>query len=200
MFAIGAAGAAAYWVGGGNVDFAVAGSIAIGGVLTSGLGARLTKCLDANTLKRILGSFMMLIAPIVPLRKEIMKMVESKNRTEEENKVTWDAKQIFKLVAIGLLSGFMAGLLGVGGGIIIIPLVAYFMNFSYHKVLGTTLCAMALPAFTGTVTHYRLGKLAFHIFCGVMKPIAKIFAKKRISISYVVKYILFFTTIHSKST
>lgn len=49
------------------------------------------------------------------------------------------------IVFLGLLAGSLSGLLGIGGGVIIIPALIYFFGFSQHSAQGTTLAIMIPP-------------------------------------------------------
>jgi hypothetical protein len=48
-------------------------------------------------------------------------------------------------VAIGLLTGILSGFLGLGGGIIMIPLLIYICGLTQHQAQGTSLAIMVLP-------------------------------------------------------
>ena len=48
-------------------------------------------------------------------------------------------------VMIGFLSGFAAGLFGIGGGVLIIPALMYWAGFSQHMATGTTLAVLLPP-------------------------------------------------------
>jgi uncharacterized protein len=45
---------------------------------------------------------------------------------------------ILILLLLGLVAGYLSGLVGIGGGIIIVPILVYFFSFSQHKAQGTT--------------------------------------------------------------
>ncbi|PKP16567.1 MAG: permease [Bacteroidetes bacterium HGW-Bacteroidetes-23] len=51
---------------------------------------------------------------------------------------------LFLLLCIGLLAGILSGLVGVGGGIIMIPLLV-LMGMSQHQSQGTSLAVLAVP-------------------------------------------------------
>lgn len=51
---------------------------------------------------------------------------------------------IFILLALGLLAGVLSGMVGIGGGIIIVPALVYFLGFTQQGAQGTTLL-MFLP-------------------------------------------------------
>jgi uncharacterized membrane protein YfcA len=46
---------------------------------------------------------------------------------------------------IGLLGGIAAGLFGVGGGIVIVPALIYWVGFTRHKATGTSLAVLLPP-------------------------------------------------------
>jgi uncharacterized protein len=48
-------------------------------------------------------------------------------------------------VLLGILAGIMSGLFGIGGGLIIIPILIYIYGFSQHQAQGTTLAIMIPP-------------------------------------------------------
>ncbi len=48
-------------------------------------------------------------------------------------------------VILGLLAGILSGLLGIGGGIIIIPVMVLLFGMSQHQAQGTTLALMVPP-------------------------------------------------------
>lgn len=46
---------------------------------------------------------------------------------------------ILILVVIGVMTGAFSGFLGIGGGLILIPALVYFMGFGQHEAIGTSL-------------------------------------------------------------
>jgi uncharacterized membrane protein YfcA len=64
---------------------------------------------------------------------------------------------------IGCCSGFLAGLFGVGGGAIVVPALTLATDMNHYQALGTSLCAMSLPAMVGTATHYGKGNVAMRV-------------------------------------
>jgi uncharacterized protein len=61
-----------------------------------------------------------------------------------------------RLVLIGLAAGFFSALFGVGGGIIVVPLLILFLRYSEREAMATSLAAIGLIALAGAVTY------AFH--------------------------------------
>jgi uncharacterized protein len=69
-------------------------------------------------------------------------------------------REVVELVAIGLGAGFLAGLLGVGGGIVMVPAMVLLLGFDQHVAQGTSLLVIIPAALTGSYTHYRRGRLS----------------------------------------
>jgi uncharacterized membrane protein YfcA len=64
------------------------------------------------------------------------------------------------LIVIGLGSGILSGMFGIGGGVLIVPALVYVLKFSQHKAQGTSLAAMLLPiGILGVVEYYRHGNV-----------------------------------------
>ena len=53
--------------------------------------------------------------------------------------------QIILYILLGLLAGVLSGLLGIGGAVIIIPILVYFFGLSQCQAQGTTLALMVPP-------------------------------------------------------
>ena len=62
------------------------------------------------------------------------------------------------LIALGLLAGGLAGLLGIGGGLIFAPLLLW-LDLPPHQALATSSFAIVPTALAGTVTHLRQGQV-----------------------------------------
>lgn len=62
------------------------------------------------------------------------------------------------LIIIGLLAGLFSGLLGVGGGLIMIPLMVVLLGYSQHEAQGTSLAVLAIPVtFLAAYNYYTEG-------------------------------------------
>jgi uncharacterized membrane protein YfcA len=60
---------------------------------------------------------------------------------------------ILFLVFIGLLAGFLSGILGIGGGVVMVPLLL-LVGFTQHQAQGTSLAAMLPPVTLLAVLQY----------------------------------------------
>jgi uncharacterized protein len=69
-------------------------------------------------------------------------------------KLNMDLQTIIILVITGLAAGILGGMVGVGGGIIIVPALVYFLGFSQHTAQGTSLGLIMLPVGVLGFIHY----------------------------------------------
>jgi uncharacterized protein len=70
-----------------------------------------------------------------------------------------DVLTLVTLLAVGLGAGFLAGLLGVGGGIVMVPAMVLLLGFDQHVAQGTSLLVIVPAALIGSWTHHRRGAL-----------------------------------------
>ena len=49
------------------------------------------------------------------------------------------------LILLGLFAGYISGVVGIGGGVIIVPVLVMFFGFNEHTAQGTTLALLILP-------------------------------------------------------
>ena len=56
-----------------------------------------------------------------------------------------DYQAFIILILIGLAAGVLSGLVGVGGGIILVPALVYFLGYNQHQAQGTSLGVLTFP-------------------------------------------------------
>ena len=67
----------------------------------------------------------------------------------------------------GLAAGLISGLLGIGGGLIMVPLLAGWLGMPLKRALGTSLLAIVVLVIPGTIVHAALGHIDWAIFLAV---------------------------------
>jgi uncharacterized protein len=68
------------------------------------------------------------------------------------------AQTVALLLIVGLVAGMLSGLVGIGGGVIIVPALVYLVGFSQHQATGTSLGILLLPAgIFAVMNYYRRG-------------------------------------------
>lgn len=64
---------------------------------------------------------------------------------------------IVSLLIIGLLAGVFSGFMGVGGGVIMIPLMIMFLGYDQHEAQGLSLAVLAVPVTFVAAYTYHIG-------------------------------------------
>ncbi len=79
-----------------------------------------------------------------------------------------NAETIMLLIIIGFAAGILSGLVGVGGGIIIVPALVFFLGFSQLQAQGTSLGLLLLPVgIFAVINYYKAGYIDLKVV-GVM--------------------------------
>jgi uncharacterized membrane protein YfcA len=79
---------------------------------------------------------------------------------EFKNQYSMSLYVILLLALIGLSSGVLSGLVGVGGGIIIVPALVFFLGFTQHQAQGTSLGLLLLPVgILAVLNYYKQGHI-----------------------------------------
>lgn len=80
---------------------------------------------------------------------------------------------ILIILLVGLAAGVLSGLVGIGGGIVIVPALVFFLGFSQHQAQGTSLGILLLPAgIFAVLNYYKQGyidiKVVILLFLGFL--------------------------------
>jgi uncharacterized protein len=75
---------------------------------------------------------------------------------------TSNMNTIIILLLVGLFAGYLSGLIGIGGGVVIVPVLVYFLHMNQKEAQGTTLFMFMLPiGFLGVYNYYKAGELDY---------------------------------------
>lgn len=77
--------------------------------------------------------------------------------SEETGKFIWTPVAAFILASIGVLTGLMTGLLGVGGGFLIVPLMRRFTRLAVPSIVATSLFVITLVGSGGVINSLMAG-------------------------------------------
>ena len=84
--------------------------------------------------------------------------MNTSQKTIRNNPKKMDTQVILILLLIGLVAGVLSGVIGIGGGIVIVPALVYFIGFSQRTAQGTSLAILLLPiGLLGVLQFYKAG-------------------------------------------
>ena len=71
-----------------------------------------------------------------------------------------DATVIIGLMILGLFAGYLSGMVGIGGGIVMVPVLVVLFGFTQHRAQGTTLALLIFPVgILGVMNYYKTGNV-----------------------------------------
>ena len=137
----------------GEVDTHAARWIVGPGVAGAVLGAWLTRLIDTDLL---------LLATAALLAYQAAGILRgARSRTAP---VLERAGTPAMFAAIGLAAGLVSGLLGIGGGLVMVPMLAGVMGMPLKRALGTSLLAIVALVVPGTIVHAALNHIDWTVF------------------------------------
>jgi len=161
----------------GLVELDTALALAATAMVTARFGAIASSRLSERALQKALGAFMILVAPLVPGKAyldalhdvndpsnpDARKHMQEDITMHPEHGRKSQLERLLPASLIGTFSGFLSGMFGVGGGAIVVPSLVLSTDMTHHSALGTSLCAMVLPAMVGTYTHSMRGNVNWRV-------------------------------------
>jgi len=150
------AGAIAFAVAG-DLDWQVGVTLGIGGLLGSTLGAHLLNRLRGNTLALIFGIVLLFTGLRMVLAVEPVA----------SGRVIDPLLRIVIGILVGMVAGLASGLAGVGGGVVMIPAMVFFLGLDQHTAEGTSLLAILFTAVAATRINARNRHIDWRAMAGL---------------------------------
>lgn len=132
----------------GHVVWLLSLSMALTAVVAARLGARLMHRLSEEQLKLLFGLLMLAVA---------VRMFAGVSPVPGAEQTGNTAMLVFGGLVIGVVVGLCSSLLGIGGGLIMVPAMVLVMGLPQHLAEGTSLMAIVPTALSGTLAHRRSG-------------------------------------------
>ena len=134
----------------GQLDLRAAGWTVGPGIVGAVIGAQLTEIVDAHSL---------LLVTAVILAWQAFRVIVGRETQERPRGST----PAWQYALTGLATGLVSGLLGVGGGIVMVPVFTVLLGMPLKRALGTSLLVMVALVIPGTIVHVWLGNIDWTI-------------------------------------
>ena len=145
----------------GSVDITASLLIAITAIFTARAGAHYAHALAEVKLKRSFGVFMIVVSLLLLMKPGLPQLGQPA--------LGWTKITVF--LATGIASGFLSGMMGVGGGSIMVPAMVLLAGFTQHTAQGSSLLAMVPASSVGAFTHWKLGNVNVKLIPGLIPGI-----------------------------
>jgi uncharacterized protein len=143
-----------YWKNG-EVDLRAGIYCAIGFLLGGYVGGRIAVPMPSRHLRGIFGCFLILSA--IPLWMKTQGLFLGAEPATQVNRDS--LPRTLGILSIAAVSGVAAGLVGIGGGVLLVPLLGLLFGFGQHRAQGTSLIALIPP--TGLLAFLAYAKAGY---------------------------------------
>ncbi len=132
------------------------------------LGSLVVGLLSRSLFNMIFGTLLIIIATYLTVKpenkKSITTTISDKLTTRkiidaDNNKYTYSYNKYLGLL-LSFIVGFLSSMLGIGGGIMHVPILVHVLNFPVHLATATSHFVLAIMSFTGSMVHLFNGTLA----------------------------------------
>ncbi len=132
-----------------NVAWATGAMVALASIVTARYGARLARATSASGLARVFAVFLLLVAA-----RLLWKAPEVGGGVE-----LGGAARLALDLGLGAAVGLLAGYMGVGGGILAVPVFTLVLGMTQQMAQGTSLAVIDATAPAGALEHHRHGNV-----------------------------------------
>ncbi|MHB1457187.1 MAG: sulfite exporter TauE/SafE family protein [Armatimonadota bacterium] len=149
-----------YYATHGQTNWIIAIELAIGGVIGAGIGARLCAKVSANHLKKAFGILLLLMGI------KILYDTFGVHGSATNDSLVINPSSIIGIILVTLLgvaTGILSGLLGIGGGIIMIPSMVLLLGISQKMAQGISLAVIIPVSISGALIHAKHGNVSFPV-------------------------------------
>lgn len=126
----------------GAVQWNVMGKLLPFAIVTIIVGVLVSDQFDGKVLQRIFGVFLLYVIAI-----NLLRMFSPSDGETPQTRVSWTRTGV-----VGSIMGFFAGLLGIGGGVLLVPLLQRVCNLPLRQCIATSSALMCLSAIFGALT------------------------------------------------
>jgi uncharacterized membrane protein YfcA len=152
-----------------RIDYKIGSILTLTTVPGAILGAYLTSFIDEKLLGLIFGVFLIFVALRMSFQFNLYRTQTPKAGKMWHRKIVDSGGAIFEYdanVTLGLVlsffGGLSSGLLGIGGGALLVPILNLTMNFPMHVTVATSMFIMIFTSISGAATHFSLGNVQIY--------------------------------------
>ncbi len=154
----------------GEVELRTGLLFAVAGMLGAPIGSYLSTLVPENVLLVMFAMLMFVVAQRMwskacnPMLPGDVCTTESEPGSDRSacqrdggGKLRLTSRCVRLMVFIGLMTGVLSGMFGVGGGFVIVPALVLFSGMAIHQAVGTSLFVIVLVSISGVASHFAYG-------------------------------------------
>lgn len=151
----------------GMVEFPTGLLFAVAGMIGAPIGALLAQQIPGSLLLTFFAVLMIVVATAMWRKARVaaihLPIIVAEEpgptcRRDPEGALRLTSRCALLLAVVGLSTGVLSGLFGVGGGFIIVPALMFFSGMGIQRAIGTSLLVITLVSISGTSSHWLSGQ------------------------------------------
>jgi uncharacterized protein len=154
----------------GQVEVRTALLFAVAGMLGAPLGTWTAAMIPETALLIVFAALMLVVAwrmwsqatgaetSLAVDESEGVEGVGPTCRRTADGRLRLTSRCAMLLAVVGLTTGYLSGMFGVGGGFVIVPALVVFTGMSIHRAVATSLLVMVLVSISGVASHFAAGR------------------------------------------
>jgi len=146
----------------GLASFRASAAIALSALITARIGATLTARAQPKALKRGFGGWLLLVSFLIGAKS--FGLLDAGVGIPGAGEIA----SLPKLAMLGSTTGLLSGLLGVGGGTVLVPLLTLLFGFPQAEAQGCALLGMVPPSVVSLRTHWQKGNFDRRLAMGAV--------------------------------
>jgi len=147
-----------------RIDYKIGAILTVATIPGSIAGAYTATVIEPRLLGLVFGFFLIFIACQMMLRLPFLRSLAAKTEKSWHRKILDSYGTIFEYDAnvrlsfpLSFFGGFFSGLLGIGGGALMVPIMHIVANFPIHVAVATSMFTMIFTTISGVATHFLSG-------------------------------------------
>jgi uncharacterized membrane protein YfcA len=130
------------------------------------LGARLTRIIPPNLLGLIFGFFIIFVAlrmiiNINDFRRKKANPEKVQITLKSDKEVVGSGRNVLFGAGLSFFGGLASGLLGIGGGVLVVPIMVFALKMPIHNATATSMFTMIITSISGVAEHYMANHIYF---------------------------------------
>ncbi|MBL9162320.1 MAG: sulfite exporter TauE/SafE family protein [Planctomycetaceae bacterium] len=180
----------------GQVELATGAMFAVAGMIGAPMGSWLSAQIPERLLLILFALLMFVVAVRMwrkagPTSAEVTCTADDAEgptcRRDATGTLHLNSPCVLLLAVVGVLTGVLSGLFGVGGGFVIVPALVLYSGMAIHRAVGTSLLVITLVSASGVASHLLAGReipldtTSYFVVGGVVGMLAGIWASRFLS-------------------
>ena len=128
--------------------------LALTGMIFAPIGSYISSFMNSNLLSIVFAVLMLIVGFVTWMKSKNIQVASNISEHYDANgKLSLTKRSVSLLLLAGIITGFLTGMLGVGGGFLIVPALMLAIRMPIKKAIATSLLVIFLVSMSGFIAH-----------------------------------------------